>query len=1143
MTALPDMIEITDLSVLVVEDSESDAALVLRELTNKGFQISHQRVESAAELKSALGQHWDIILSDFRLPQFNAITALEIVQATGRDIPFIIVSQAIGEGVAVELMRAGAVDYVMKSSLKRLAPAVEREVREARIRARARIDAELLAASERDFRLMAENAADMISRHSVDGTYLYVSPAFTRILGYSPADLLGHSPYEFFHPDDFAVVNSSHGKVSAAAVESRVEYRLRKKDGDYIWAQSISRSLADPNTGDIVEIQVSTRDITHERLAKTELEASEERYRTLTTELQVGVLIQGPNSEILLGNKRAFELLGLSEDQLLGKKSIDPDWNVIHEDGSEFPGPTHPVPTAIATRRDVRGVVMGVYRPINKDRVWLLVDANPVFNGDGSIRQVICTFNDITERKRAEQAVAENEVKFRNIIELSPVPYVLNDDKQNIIYLNPAFTRTFGYELTDIPTLEKWWPLAYPDAEYRNWVTDEWKKRLQTAKRSGGAFEPMEIGIHCKNGLQKTVLASAGRLSESFDGLHLVILYDISDRKAAETQIKEQEAFLHSIIDSQINGVVVVSETGEITMANESAAQILELKQDEVLGRNFQESDHWTQIDQEHNTIAPENLPLAVVLREKKPVRNFEHGIRLPDGTTKWLNISASPIYNSEDRRSGAVASFIDVTDQHTIGQKMQRNLERLRLQDKAINSSMNGVIISDARLPELPVTFVNDAFTRITGYDPRDVIGKNCRFLQGKDSDQAELDRMRTALRLKEGGEFTLRNYRKDGTLFHTRLQLAPVKNDAGEVTHFVAIQTDISEKFEAEREIERARDRMQLALEGAQLGLIDIDYANDTTYFSPRFAEIVGYGPEEMAGNFSSWRDFTHPEDLPNAEKAKRDHLVGLTPALEAEIRFQHKDGRWVWVLYRGKVVERTPEGKPLRFTGTILDINERKAQMQKILELSQQMLNISELERAEISSELHDVVGQSLVLLKLNLLKFLREKDLRTDENEKVLLEPVADTLNKVREISRRLTPSHMKKVGLQLAVEDMLESAQLLSGIEINANLAALDGFFPDNWSIACYRVIQEAVTNALKHSGATTITISTVRLEHNLEIIIADNGKGFAEESDANGIGFSLMRERIRGLRGHLFVNSSGKGVELHVLIPSQKTGV
>ena len=358
-----------------------------------------------------------------------------------------------------------------------------------------------------------------------------------------------------------------------------------------------------------------------------------------------------------------------------------------------------------------------------------------------------------------------------------------------------------------------------------------------------------------------------------------MILYDISDRKAAEIQIKEQEAFLHSIIESQINGVVVVSENGKITVANESAAQILELQHDEVIGRNFLESDHWKQIDHEYNRIPSEDLPLAVALREKKGVRNFEHGIQLPDGTTKWLNVSASRIYDNNDRTSGAVASFIDVTEQHTNRQKMQRHLERLRLQEKAINSSMNGVIIADARLPELPVTFVNDAFTRITGYAPRDVIGKNCRFLQGPDSDQAELERMRVALKSREGGEFTLRNYRKDGTLFHTRLQLAPVKNDAGEVTHFVAIQTDISEKFEAERELERARERMQLALEGAQLGLIDIDYTSGTTYFSPRFAEIIGYTPEEMSKKFSSWRDFTFKEDLSNTDKIKRDHLAGLT------------------------------------------------------------------------------------------------------------------------------------------------------------------------------------------------------------------------------------------------------------------------
>lgn len=133
-----------------------------------------------------------------------------------------------------------------------------------------------------------------------------------------------------------------------------------------------------------------------------ELKESEEKFRSLVWDMQVGVLLQGSQSEIIMSNPRALELLGLTESQLLGKSSFDPDWNVIHEDGTPYPGTEHPVPQAIATLQPVRNVVMGVYRPTTEDRVWILVDALPQLNIDGTIRQVVCTFIDITERKLLE---------------------------------------------------------------------------------------------------------------------------------------------------------------------------------------------------------------------------------------------------------------------------------------------------------------------------------------------------------------------------------------------------------------------------------------------------------------------------------------------------------------------------------------------------------------------------------------------------------------------------------------------------------------------------------------------------------------------------------------------------------------------
>ena len=123
------------LRVLQVEDSESDAALIVRLLEKAQYEVHSQRVEDAAEMRAALAsQTWDVIIADYRLPGFDAPGALRILHETGEDVPFLVVSANIGEALAVEMMRSGAHDYLMKDNLARLAPAVEREVREASAR-------------------------------------------------------------------------------------------------------------------------------------------------------------------------------------------------------------------------------------------------------------------------------------------------------------------------------------------------------------------------------------------------------------------------------------------------------------------------------------------------------------------------------------------------------------------------------------------------------------------------------------------------------------------------------------------------------------------------------------------------------------------------------------------------------------------------------------------------------------------------------------------------------------------------------------------------------------------------------------------------------------------------------------------------
>ena len=133
-----------------------------------------------------------------------------------------------------------------------------------------------------------------------------------------------------------------------------------------------------------------------------------------------------------------------------------------------------------------------------------------------------------------ERTLAVGERQFQIIIEASPVAYALNDEHQNITYLNAEFVRTFGYTRADIPTLADWWPRAYPEPAYRRWVIAEWARRLEVARSAGASFEPMELTIRAKDGGVRTVVAYAAPLEEAFTGAHLVVLYDITALREAE---------------------------------------------------------------------------------------------------------------------------------------------------------------------------------------------------------------------------------------------------------------------------------------------------------------------------------------------------------------------------------------------------------------------------------------------------------------------------------------------------------------------------------------------------------------------------------------------------------------------------------
>src|SRR5882672_6401804 len=182
------------LRVLIVEDSEFDAKIMVTLLRKGGYEVTFERVENAETLRAALkSQPWQLILADYNLPSFNAPAALEVLKESGLDLPFIIVSGGIGEDIAVACMKAGAHDYLMKGNLHRLAPAVERELREAANRASQGDAKQAMLESELRYRLLWESCPDAVILMDTAGQILFANPAVQDVFGYSLEEVVGRN--------------------------------------------------------------------------------------------------------------------------------------------------------------------------------------------------------------------------------------------------------------------------------------------------------------------------------------------------------------------------------------------------------------------------------------------------------------------------------------------------------------------------------------------------------------------------------------------------------------------------------------------------------------------------------------------------------------------------------------------------------------------------------------------------------------------------------------------------------------------------------------------------------------------------------------------------------------------------------------
>lgn len=530
---------------------------------------------------------------------------------------------------------------------------------------------------------------------------------------------------------------------------------------------------------------------------------------------------------------------------------------------------------------------------------------------------------------------------------------------------------------------------------------------------------------------------------------------------------------------------------------------------------------------------------------------------RRKDGSLYWVASTIVPFLDENGLPVAYVSIRTDITE-------LKRSQEQLRQLARAVEASIVGITIADATQPDLPLTYVNPAFERMTGYRADEAVGRNCRFLQGDDRQQPGLDEIRQALREGRAARALLRNYRKDGSLFWNELTLAPVHDEAGRLTHYIGISNDVSSRIEAEAALHRSQALLHEAQRIARLGNWVLHLDDGHIEWSAEVYELLGLDPEHYRPSLDGYYRLVHPEDVALLRAAQARALAG--PEMQqVDHRLLRPDGRLCWVRLRG-YGHFDASGRATRITGTIQDITaekQREAELNAAKEAAEKANRAKSEFLSRMSHELRTPLNAILgyaQLLQRNPALDARSRD-NAGEIEKAgrhLLKLINEVLDLARIEAGRIQ-LQQEVFDCKALAEECLSLAAPLAGprsvqltLEAPAELTVLAD------RTRCKQVLLNLLSNAIKYNrpgGRVALRISA-EAARCVRFAVHDEGPGIPVERlgelftpfqrlveanspiEGTGIGLAISKRLVEEMGGRIGCDSRpGEGSTFWFLLP------
>ena len=808
------------LRLLIVEDSRNDATLLLAALRRGPWDVSHERVETAADMSAALARGpWDLVVSDYSLPQFDGTAALALARAADPDVPFLLVSGAVGEETAVQALKAGASDYLFKGHLERLVPAVERELRDAAERRAARDTERRLAISEVRHRRLFETSHDgLLVLDAATGRVLEANRVMCEVLGRDHQDVVGRRLWDVgVFPDEptCAAVLAPLGQLG------RVRYGslpVARSDGDRVAVEFVCSLYRE---GDRDVIQCSVRDDSTGRCEQESMHETDERFRLLVDGVgEYGIFLLGADGRVASWNAGAQRITGYTADEVTGAHVA-----------LFYP------PDAVAAGRPAVELNEAAARGRWEDegwrvradgtRFWASVLTTAHRDDRGRLRGYSKVIRDIDERRRADDALRESEGRLRAIVDTAADGIITLDDRGDITSFNPAAERLFGYQPDEVAGWNIGRLVVVPDAGTDPGVDAGvdvdvavdvavdaavgggpgvvvaqlvGARREVVGRRWDGSRFPMDLSV------TETVLGDRR--------IYTGIARDVSERRAADAELR----LLSHAMGNAVEGISRVGPDGRFVSVNAAYAALIGRPAAGLVGVPVEATVHPDDVGLVRGAVAA----MAATGKGEAEVR----GVR--DGAVFHHHLTLVAIRGAGGACEGHFCFAKDVTDRKRADDECRRSQELLA---GVLDGSQSGVLALDAvrdaggAVVDFVFRLVNPAAERLLRRTAGELLGTR---LLAEFPDNVETGMFARYADVATGGQpFAIEHHHGDRGLaawFHVA---ACRLGDGGVAITFA----DISDRKRAEADavrytvdLEAARDRTErqaaeLAVKGEQL------------------------------------------------------------------------------------------------------------------------------------------------------------------------------------------------------------------------------------------------------------------------------------------------------------------------------------